>query len=73
MRKITALLFITLLLGFIVTHAAARPKSFFRRGGSLNPDFLGEDSCYGIDEDECLKRRALAANLDYIYTQDDNN
>ncbi|BAU00317.1 uncharacterized protein HKW66_Vig0159530 [Vigna angularis] len=73
MRKITALLFMTLLLSSIIAHAAARPESTFLRRGSLNPEFLGEENCHGIDEDECLKRRELAANLDYIYTQDDNN
>ncbi|XVF67415.1 hypothetical protein PTKIN_Ptkin10aG0119200 [Pterospermum kingtungense] len=28
-----------------------------------------EDSCKGIEEEECLVRRTLAAHIDYIYTQ----
>ncbi|KAE8698569.1 thymocyte nuclear protein 1-like [Hibiscus syriacus] len=28
-----------------------------------------EDSCVGIVEEECLMRRTLAAQTDYIYTQ----
>ncbi|XP_022762380.1 phytosulfokines-like [Durio zibethinus] len=28
-----------------------------------------EDSCDGIEEEECLMRRTLAAHIDYIYTQ----
>ncbi|OMO56434.1 Phytosulfokine [Corchorus capsularis] len=28
-----------------------------------------EVSCEGVNEDECLMRRTLAAHLDYIYTQ----
>eukprot|EP01018_Ginkgo_biloba_P016810 Gb_26508 [translate_table: standard] len=28
--------------------------------------------CHGIDEEECLIRRTLAAHVDYIYTQHDN-
>jgi hypothetical protein len=28
-----------------------------------------EKSCEGVGEDECLTRRTLAAQIDYIYTQ----
>ncbi|KAL9415356.1 hypothetical protein AB3S75_043614 [Citrus x aurantiifolia] len=28
-----------------------------------------EDSCDGVEGDDCLMRRALAAHIDYIYTQ----
>ncbi|KAJ6692360.1 PHYTOSULFOKINE-RELATED [Salix purpurea] len=28
-----------------------------------------EKSCEGVGEDECLMRRTLAAQVDYIYTQ----
>ncbi|XP_076896040.1 phytosulfokines 3-like [Bidens hawaiensis] len=31
-----------------------------------------EESCQGIDEDECLMRRTLVAHIDYIYTQKKN-
>ncbi|KAK7367641.1 hypothetical protein VNO80_09656 [Phaseolus coccineus] len=72
MRKITALFFMALFLSCMITHAA-RPKSSFRKGGKINPDLLTEDSCDDLEDDECLKRRTLAANLDYIYTQDDKN
>lgn len=30
---------------------------------------MEEESCEGVGEEECLKRRTLAAHLDYIYTQ----
>lgn len=29
----------------------------------------GEVSCEGLEEQECLMRRTLAAHVDYIYTQ----
>lgn len=28
-----------------------------------------EDSCDGVEGDDCLMRRTLAAHIDYIYTQ----
>ncbi|KAH6796794.1 hypothetical protein C2S52_021348 [Perilla frutescens var. hirtella] len=28
-----------------------------------------EESCDGIGEEECLRRKTIAAHLDYIYTQ----
>lgn len=28
-----------------------------------------EEGCQGIEEEECLQRRTLAAHTDYIYTQ----
>ncbi|ESW28687.1 hypothetical protein PHAVU_002G009300 [Phaseolus vulgaris] len=70
MRKVTALLFMALFLSCMITTHAARSKSSF---GKINPDLLTEDSCDDTDDEECLKRRTLAANLDYIYTQDEKN
>ncbi|KAJ9562279.1 hypothetical protein OSB04_007439 [Centaurea solstitialis] len=36
---------------------------------SQNKDFV-EESCEGVEKEECLMRRTLAdAHLDYIYTQ----
>ncbi|OMO63418.1 Phytosulfokine [Corchorus olitorius] len=32
-------------------------------------DEVEEIRCDGIDENECLMRRTLAAHIDYIYTQ----
>ncbi|KAH6799574.1 hypothetical protein C2S51_036058 [Perilla frutescens var. frutescens] len=31
-----------------------------------------EESCDGIGEEECLRRKTIAAHLDYIYTQRHN-
>ncbi|CAL5209809.1 unnamed protein product [Lathyrus oleraceus] len=31
-----------------------------------------EENCEGINEDDCLMRRTLAAHTDYIYTQKQN-
>ncbi|CAI8604800.1 unnamed protein product [Vicia faba] len=31
-----------------------------------------EESCEGINEDDCLMRRTLVAHTDYIYTQKQN-
>ncbi|POO00668.1 Phytosulfokine [Trema orientale] len=30
---------------------------------------VGDESCEGVGEEECLMRRTLAAHTDYIYTQ----
>ena len=30
-------------------------------------------TCEGIETEECLKRRTLAAHLDYIYTGDEKH
>ncbi|GLJ43407.1 hypothetical protein SUGI_0901950 [Cryptomeria japonica] len=41
--------------------------------GALKADLLEESteelSCEGLEEEECLNRRSLAAHTDYIYTQ----
>lgn len=34
---------------------------------------IKEAKCEGVEEEECLKRRTMAAHLDYIYTQSINN
>ncbi|XWS34255.1 hypothetical protein CRYUN_Cryun21dG0024600 [Craigia yunnanensis] len=31
---------------------------------------LNDDDCKGLDGEECLIRRSLAAHTDYIYTQE---
>ncbi|XP_058186832.1 phytosulfokines 3 isoform X1 [Rhododendron vialii] len=33
---------------------------------------VGDESCVGVGEEECLMRRTLAAHVDYIYTQKQN-
>ncbi|GMJ12869.1 phytosulfokine 4 precursor [Hibiscus trionum] len=60
------------LLFFTLSASAARPQPATR----IKAQYLdgevekAEDSCNGIEEDdECLMRRTLAANVDYIYTQ----
>ncbi|KAE9457263.1 hypothetical protein C3L33_10830, partial [Rhododendron williamsianum] len=67
MSKFTTL-YMMLLVSSMLTYAAARP------GPNLdaeieNNEVYHEESCEGIDKDECLIRRTLAAHIDYIYTQ----
>ncbi|XVE85668.1 hypothetical protein DITRI_Ditri17bG0109300 [Diplodiscus trichospermus] len=33
---------------------------------------LNDDECQGVDGEECLIRRSLAAHTDYIYTQEND-
>ncbi|KAM3286085.1 phytosulfokine 3 [Capsicum chacoense] len=82
MSKASAsLFFIILLLCFTMSYAA-RPEPLFHQVTTLNniqhQDVVEakqvdkEESCKGVEEEECLERRTLAAHLDYIYTQNQN-
>uniref|UniRef100_A0A7N1A6K3 Phytosulfokine n=1 Tax=Kalanchoe fedtschenkoi TaxID=63787 RepID=A0A7N1A6K3_KALFE len=67
-----------LLFSLIPQHASARPlqgtlpHKEVHQGDEKAVD-AAEDGCDGISEYECLMRRSLAAHLDYIYTQKNNN
>ena len=37
---------------------------------NLQESSLNDDECKGLDGEECLIRRSLAAHADYIYTQE---
>ncbi|KAL7082568.1 hypothetical protein ACP275_14G107300 [Erythranthe tilingii] len=75
MAKIISLFItITLFLFLALSVVVARP---FRDATPLNEaQSFGVDeeynSCVGVGEDECMMRRTLQANLDYIYTQNHN-
>ncbi|XP_057981582.1 phytosulfokines-like [Malania oleifera] len=80
MAKLTALFMIALLLCFTAYAAATRSEPALA-GGSLATTQSGvgeaghaggDESCEGLGEEECLKKRSLEAHLDYIYTQDVN-
>ncbi|KAG6666031.1 hypothetical protein I3843_01G001900 [Carya illinoinensis] len=75
----TGLLMIALLLCSSTLNYASRPEPGFADATPANThhgDFVEaehvravDESCEGLGEEECLKRRTLAAHLDYIYTQ----
>ncbi|KAK7386349.1 hypothetical protein VNO78_26528 [Psophocarpus tetragonolobus] len=75
MAKVTALFFITLLLCYMLAHAA-RPQPAFHQESMAksHPQSVEavDESCEGVGEDECLMKRTLAAHVDYIYTQKHN-
>ncbi|XP_052208949.1 phytosulfokines 3-like [Diospyros lotus] len=73
-------LFIIALLLFPALTCAARPEpAFLGKTAQHRPVVVEvddsaaaaeeEESCQGIGEEECLMRRTLAAQVDYIYTQ----
>ena len=43
---------------------------FFCMLTNLQESSLNDDECKGLDGEECLIRRSLAAHTDYIYTQE---
>ncbi|XP_060193882.1 phytosulfokines 3-like [Lycium barbarum] len=76
MAKLCTIFIVAFLLCFTLTFAV-RPDS-----SVLKPQFHvaseekienNEAKCEGVEEAECLKRRAMEAHLDYIYTQSNNN
>ncbi|KAG5254071.1 phytosulfokine [Salix suchowensis] len=65
-RIITVCVIAVLLLSFTVTYAS-RPEPPF---DDVTPmDNLYWEICEGAGEEECLTRRTLTAQIDYIYTQ----
>ncbi|KAG8364186.1 hypothetical protein BUALT_Bualt19G0100800 [Buddleja alternifolia] len=76
MAKITSLcMLITFLLLLTLSDVLGRPEPTFHGSTPVetrfkdNEVYVGEESCDGIGEDECLMRRTLQAHIDYIYTQ----
>ncbi|CAN4122531.1 unnamed protein product [Withania somnifera] len=68
MSKLCTIFIVTILLCFTTLTFAVRPDS----SSALKPKLQVENNeakCEGVDEEECLKRRTLAAHVDYIYTQ----
>ncbi|EXC12624.1 Phytosulfokines 2 [Morus notabilis] len=78
-NNIKALLLITLLLCSTLAYAARPEPGFFTKiSANTEPGVAVEaeqvevadiESCAGVQEEECLMRRTLAAHTDYIYTQ----
>ncbi|XP_062024499.1 phytosulfokines-like [Rosa rugosa] len=86
MAKLTALFTIAALLLLLSSDltSAVRPEPAFSNSAlktaqhqdvgadqNINAED-GEVSCEGVNEEECLMRRTLAAHVDYIYTQKHN-
>ncbi|XP_008220393.1 PREDICTED: phytosulfokines 3-like isoform X2 [Prunus mume] len=77
-KLITTLFTIALLLSFQLS-LAARPDPAFtnnalktqqdKEAEAIAVEDGGEISCAGLEMEECLMRRTLAAHVDYIYTQ----
>ncbi|KAK9166029.1 hypothetical protein Scep_001220 [Stephania cephalantha] len=65
MSKVTSLFVISVVLFFSLTFAA-RTMPLNARHETESAEV--EESCGGVGEEECLMRRTLEANLDYIYT-----
>ncbi|KAE8000011.1 hypothetical protein FH972_004383 [Carpinus fangiana] len=75
MGKFSTLLMMALLLCFTLTYAARPNPNFSEHGGGVGPHHGEEqeyESCGGIGEEECLKRRTLDAHIDYIYDKKQN-
>ncbi|RDX96221.1 Phytosulfokines 3, partial [Mucuna pruriens] len=75
MSKVVILFTLALLLSFNLIYAS-RPNPSLNTVSSLDGDVMGtkgemvEEGCEeGRETEECLIRRTLTANLDYIYTQ----
>ncbi|GMP80757.1 hypothetical protein CsSME_00035748 [Camellia sinensis var. sinensis] len=66
MTKLTTLLMVALLLSPMLTKATARLRPSTEKT-QLRID--NEESCEGVNKEECLIKRTLVAHIDYIYTQ----
>ncbi|KAK7309137.1 hypothetical protein RJT34_05639 [Clitoria ternatea] len=75
MNKITGMFFMALFLCCMLTQSA-RPQPPFLKETSVVTNHQDveavDETCEGIEEEECLMRRTLAAHTDYIYTQKQN-
>ncbi|KDP24683.1 hypothetical protein JCGZ_26461 [Jatropha curcas] len=68
-------IFLVLALVLILGVSDAVPLNPASNGDSLDVELdkiKVDESCEGIEEEECLIRRTLSADLDYIYTQSPN-
>nr|DAA00288.1 TPA_exp: putative phytosulfokine peptide precursor [Mesembryanthemum crystallinum] len=75
MSKLTTLLVIALLVCSITLINAGRPNptSLINEGKETEHAEMDEnESCQGLNDEECLMRRTLVAHTDYIYTQHHN-
>ncbi|XP_019242779.1 PREDICTED: phytosulfokines-like [Nicotiana attenuata] len=73
--------FFIILFFFSTLSYAARPHPVFQDATLCNiqhqvvvepKQVRTEERCKGSQDEECLERKTLAANLDYIYTQNHN-
>ncbi|KAL8027591.1 hypothetical protein ABFX02_14G105300 [Erythranthe guttata] len=74
MAKIISLFLTTFFLFLALSVVVARPfydVTPLSEAQSYGID-EGYNSCVGVGDDECMMRRTLQANLDYIYTQNHN-
>ncbi|XP_058219623.1 phytosulfokines-like [Rhododendron vialii] len=76
MSKFAALFMVALLLSTALTYARPAPdlvKTQNQDAATESNEIDHEENCEGVERDECLMRRTLAAHLDYIYTQRHHN
>ncbi|KAK6945958.1 Phytosulfokine [Dillenia turbinata] len=78
-KRSTHCMVVLLLLFYTLSSVVARPEPMVLHDSpvSLQKRDKGENveveaSCEGVGEEECLMRRTLAAQIDYIYTQKNN-
>ncbi|XP_073128549.1 phytosulfokines 3-like [Henckelia pumila] len=73
MAKATTIFLLALLLiSTLSVSMAARPEPKLRENQAETEQQAKREagnSCQGIEDEECLMRRTLAAHIDYIYTQ----
>ncbi|KAE9606829.1 hypothetical protein Lal_00026261 [Lupinus albus] len=71
MKKITALFFTALFLCYALTNST-RHQPGFHKESSVATQYQDveavDKNCEGVGEEECLMRKTLIANTDYIYT-----
>lgn len=71
MSKLFTLFIAALLLNFMLSYAA-RPQPAFpftQHEGVESEKVDIDESCEGVGKEECLMSKALAAHVDYIYSQ----
>ncbi|KAJ9166362.1 hypothetical protein P3X46_021132 [Hevea brasiliensis] len=70
MSKLGTIFALVLVLTLVVIHAARQEPGFASDSLNVKAEKAEtEESCEGVEEDECLIRRTLVAHVDYIYTQ----
>ncbi|KAK6916300.1 Phytosulfokine [Dillenia turbinata] len=72
----TLCMVVIFLLFYTLSSVIARPEPMVlndsavsSQNGDKGENVEVEESCEGVGEEECLMRRTLAAQIDYIYTQ----
>ncbi|KAK6116020.1 hypothetical protein DH2020_008289 [Rehmannia glutinosa] len=61
-------LFVIVTLLFSLAHASRPDPSTSLKDAELKGLEVEEAGCKGVEKEECLMRRTLAAHVDYIYT-----